>query len=95
MSVAVAAVTQGLASGGLAAAEKYFFAVSGLVLQRHELAALMGTVAKRLAGAFAAGTPEIGFAGLHFNAKGGVGSSNGISHIRFPSVGLSVDMKTV
>jgi hypothetical protein len=95
MSVAVAAVAQGLGGGGLAAAEKHFLALCGLVFERYELAALVGAVAERLAGAFTTGAPEIGFAGFYLNTEWGVGSSDGITHIRFPSVWLSVDTKSV
>jgi hypothetical protein len=95
MLLAVTAVAQRLPCGGLAAAEEHFFALGGFVLKWYKIATLVRAVAEWLTGTFATGAPEIGLTGFDFYAKGCFGSSDGITHIRFPSLGLGVHGKTV
>jgi hypothetical protein len=65
------AVAQGLAAAGFATAEIHRFGRVGVVLHGREFRAFVGTVAKGLCLALAAGTPEVVFARLHIGGVGG------------------------
>ena len=64
----------------LAAAEIDGLAFLGRVFGRRKFAPFMRSIAKRLAGAFAAGAPPIAFPGLNRDGIGGLLGHFGSSH---------------
>src|SRR5208282_5279822 len=72
----------------LAAAKEHLRVGGGMVWEGRELAALMGTVAKRLGGRAAAGTPVVGLAGLDVHRDGTASRNRWLRHMETVPVAL-------
>jgi hypothetical protein len=84
LKLVVAAIADCAAFAVFAAAESYLFGLFGNILNRLEIASLVGTIAKRLVSALATGTPVVGFTFLDFGVVRKLLRDNWICHLKTP-----------
>ena len=91
--LAVGAIAQWPVYGVLAAAKIDFLIFRRGKLDRRQAAALMGTIAQRLFGRFAAGTPEVVFAFFDVHCIGCFLCNYRITHVMAFPIGVCLDCR--